>query len=101
MLWVGTIRIQYSEGELSYRTLFSGTRSVLLVDIESAETKVIGTSKGAYRLLVIYLRPEKAQKPMAMNIKLLSKEDVGRLFDILGPKFKGSRRIGIYSDESA
>jgi hypothetical protein len=101
MLWVGTIRIQYSEGKLSYRTLFSGTRSVLLVDIESAETKVIETSKGAYRLLVIYLRPEKAQKPIAINIKLLSKEDVGRLFDILGPKFKGSRRIGIYSDESA
>src|SRR4029077_1225303 len=94
MLWVGTIRIQYSDGELSYRTLFSGTRSVPLGDIESAETKVIGTSKGAYRLLLIYLRPEKAQKPMAINIKLFSKEDVGRIFDVLGPKFKSSCRIG-------
>jgi hypothetical protein len=101
MLWVGTIRIQFSDGKLSYRTLFSGTRSVLLGGIESAETKVIGTSKGAYRLLLIYLRPEKAQKPMAINIKLFSKEDVGRIFDVLGPKFKSSRRIGIYTDESA
>ena len=101
MLWVGTIRIRYSDGKLSYRTLFSGTRFVLLWDIESAETKVIGTGKGLYRLLWIYLRPEKAQKPMTINIKLFSKEDVGRIFDVLGPKFKSSRRIGIYTDESA
>src|SRR5437879_10055589 len=53
MLWVGTIRIQYSEGRLSYRTLFTGTRSVLLGDIESVETKLIGTSKGSNRLLFI------------------------------------------------
>ena len=37
---------------------------------------------------------------MAIKIKLFSKEDVGRLFDLLGPKFKSSRQIGIYTDES-
>src|SRR6266481_5394706 len=74
MLWIGTIRIRYSEGRLSYYTLFRGTQSVMLEDIESAETKLIGTGKGSYRLL---------------------------LFDLLGPKLKGSRRIGVYTDESA
>ena len=73
----------------------------MLEDIQSAETKLIGTSKGSCRLLLIYVRPEKTQKTIAINIKLFSKKDLGRLFDLLGPKFKGPRRIGIYSDESA
>ena len=73
----------------------------MLEDIESAETKVIGTGKGSCRLLLIYLRPEKVQKPIAVKIKPFSKEDVGRLFDLLGPKLKGSRGIGVYTEESA
>ena len=101
MLWVGAIRIQYSDGQLSYRTLFTGTRSVPLGDIESAETKLISTSKGSYRLLLIHIRPEKTQRPISIKISLFSKEDVGRLFDLLGPKFKGPRGIGVYTDESA
>jgi hypothetical protein len=101
MLWVGTIRIQYSNGQLSYHTLFTGTRSIPLAEIESAETKVISSSKGSSMVLLIHLRGEKAQKAIAIKIKLFSKEDVGRLFDLLGPKFKSSRRIGIYTDESA
>jgi hypothetical protein len=100
MLWVGTIRIQYSDGLLSYHTLFTGTRSIPLSEIESAETKVISSGKGSSIILMIHPRGEKEQKPMAIKIKLFSKEDVGRLFDLLGSKFKGSRRIGIYTDES-
>jgi hypothetical protein len=101
MLWVRAIRIQYSDGQLSYHTLFAGTQSIPLSEIESAETKVISRGKGSSRILLIHLRGEKEQKPIAIRIKLFSKEDVGRLFDLLGPKFKGSRRIGIYTDESA
>jgi|SRR5882762_6325575 hypothetical protein len=101
MLWVGTIRIQYSNGQLSYHTLFTGTRSIPLSEIESAETKVVSSSKGSSMILLIHLRGDESQKPMAIKIKLFSKEDVGRLFDLLGPKFKSSRQIGIYTDESA
>jgi hypothetical protein len=39
------------------------------------------------------------QKPMRVNIKVFSREDLARLFDLLDPKFEGSRRIGVYSDE--
>lgn len=101
MLWVGTIRIQYSNGQLSYYTLFAGTQSIPLSDIESAETKVMSSSKGSSMVLLIHLRGEKSQKPIVIKIKLFSNEDVGRLFDLLGPKFKSSRQIGIYSDERA
>lgn len=101
MLWVATIRIQYSDGVLSYYTLFSGKRTVPLSEIDSAETKVISTGKGSTIVLLVHLQGEKAQKPLAIKIKLFSKEDVGRLFDLLGPKFKGSRRIGVYTNETA
>jgi len=101
MLWVATIRIQYSDGILSYYTLFSGTRIIPLSEIESAETKVISNGKGSTIVLLIHLRGESVQKPVVVKIKPFSKEDVGRLFDVLGPKFKGPRRIGVYTDETA
>lgn len=101
MLWVGTIRIQFSDGRLSYYTLFTGTRSIALSDIESTETKLISRGRGS-RVLLIHPRQqqEKAQKPITVKIKLFSRGDVGRLFDLFGPKFKGSRQIGVYTDES-
>jgi hypothetical protein len=101
LLWVGTMRIQISAGQLSYRTLFTGTQSILLSDIESAETKVISYAKGSTMVLVLNLHERSAHKPMIIKIKMFSKEDVGRLFDLLGPKLKSARRVGIYSDESA
>ena len=100
LLWLRSIRLRVAAGELSYRTLF-GTRRINLLDIEKAETSLIRTSKGAHRALIIYPRAEKMQKPMRVNIKVFSREDLGRLFDLLGPKFQGSRRIGVYSDEQA
>lgn len=98
--WLRAIRLRIADGELSYGTLFA-TRSIRLTDIEKAETQLIGTSKGQYRALVIYPRPETMQKPMRVNIKVFSQEDLGRLFDLLAPKFKGPRTIGVYTDESA
>ena len=63
--------------------------------------KGVSSSKGSTMILLIRRRGEESQKPMAIKIKLFSKEDVERLFDLLGPKFKSSRQIGIYTDESA
>jgi hypothetical protein len=101
MSWVSTDRIRYSDGQLSYRTLFAGTRSVPLSDIESAATKVISWKGASTVALFIHLRREKAQRPIRIKISFYSKEDLGRLFDLLGPKFKGSRRIGVYTDQTA
>jgi len=85
--------------ELSYKTLF-GTRRINLSDIERAETRLFGTSKGKYRALIVYPRAGKMQKAIRVNIKVFSREDLGRLFDLLGSKFQGPRRIGVYTDES-
>ena len=80
---------------------FLWTRSIGLADIEKAETRLFGASKGQYRALVIYPRAEKMQKPMRIPVGAFSRGDRGRLFDLLGPKFQGSRRIGVHTDESA
>lgn len=98
VLWLRSIRLRVANGELCYRTLFS-TRRINLSDIEKAETRSIRTGKGSYRALILYPRTEKMQKPMRVNIKVFSREDLGRLFDLLGPKFQGPRRIGVYGDE--
>jgi hypothetical protein len=79
MLWVATIRIQYSNGELSYFTLFTGTRTVSISEIDSAETKVLSWTRGSTIVLLLHLRGEKAQKPLLIKIKLFSKADIGRL----------------------
>ena len=98
VLWLRSIRLRVADGELCYRTLF-WTRRINLSDIEKAETRLLRTGKGPYRVLLIYPRAEKLQKPMRVNIKVFSREDLGRLFDLLGPKFQGPRRIGVYRDE--
>lgn len=98
LLWLQSIRLRIGRGEFFYRTLF-GTRRINLSDIEKAEMCLIRTSKGSYRALVIYPRTERMQKPMRVNIKVFSREDLSRLFDLLGPKFHGPRNIGVYKKE--
>ena len=99
MLWLKSIRLKIACGELWYSTLF-GTHSIQLADIERAETQVISAGRGAYPALVIHLRQEARQKPLVIRIKVFSREDLARVFDLLGSKFHGPRRIGVYTDET-
>lgn len=87
VLWLRSIRLRVTNGELCYSTLLC-TRRINLLDIEKAETSLIRTGKGACRALIIYPRIEKMQKPMRINIKVFSREDLGRLFDFLVPNSK-------------
>src|SRR5262245_20210 len=88
VLWLVSIRLKVANGVLSYRILF-WTRSVNLADIERAETRLFRTGRGPYRALIIYPRVGKTQKTLRMNIKVFSRKDVERLFDLLGSKFHG------------
>jgi hypothetical protein len=99
VLWLRAIRLKIADGELSYRTLFRA-RSIRVTDIEKVENQLIGTSKGRYRAIVIYPLPQAKQKPIRINTGCFSREDLGRLFDLLSQVFKGPRSIGIYTDES-
>lgn len=99
VLWLRAIRLKIEDGELFYQTLFRA-RHIRVTDIEKVENRIIGTSKGAYRALVIYPLPHARQRPIRINIKPFSREDLSRLFDLLSPVFKGPRNIGIYTDET-
>ena len=100
LLWLRSLRLRIADGELSSRRLL-WTRKFNLSDIQRAETQLVGTSKGSYRALFIYPYPGKEQKPMRVPIGAFAKEDLKRVFDLLGDKFQGPRRIGVYTDESA
>ena len=97
MLWLSSIRLKVGDGELSYQTIF-GIHSIRLTDIENVENKLIATSRGSYRALVIH--PQSHKKPIRINIKHFSREDLRKLFDLLSPVFDGPRTIGVYSDET-
>ena len=98
-LWLRAFRLTIADGELTYRTLF-GSRSIRVADIERAETQLVATGRGSYRVLVINPRPETMQEPIRVNIKVFSREDLRCLFDLLGSKFRGSRTIGVYTSDS-
>ena len=99
VLWLRAIRLKIADGELSYQTLFR-VRTIRVTDIERVENQLIGTSKGTYRAIVIYPLPQAKQRPIRINIGPFSREDLGRLFNLLSPVFKGPRNIGIYTDET-
>jgi hypothetical protein len=101
VLSLRSTRLTIADEKLSYHTLFQ-TRSIRLTDIEKAETQLVGTVKGgSYRALTVYPHPGLTRKPISVNIGAFSREDLGRLFDLLSPKFKGPRSIGIHTDECA
>jgi hypothetical protein len=100
VLSLRSTRLTIADETFSFQTLFR-TRSIRLTDIEKAETELIGAGKGVYRALTVYPCPGIKRKPMRVNIGAFSREDLGRLFDLLSPKFEGRRSIGIYTDEKA
>lgn len=99
VFWLRSIRLRVADGEICYRTLF-WTRRIHLSDIEKAEIRLISTGRGPFLALVIHPRYEKMQKPVLVNIKVFSREDLRRLFDLLGAKLQGPRRIGVFTDET-
>ncbi len=87
IVWVWAFRLVIADGVISYRSLFGRTRSISLTDVEKAATELNLRSR---------FRP-----PMQLiNMKVFSREDLGRVFDFLGPKLKSSRRIGVVSNDS-
>ncbi len=76
---------------LSYTTLFGGTRTVELCDIESVRTE-IGPQKlfGPFCRLVIEPASLSGKRPILINMKVFSAKDLQTLFGILGEKTKGN-----------
>jgi hypothetical protein len=94
MVHLAMVKITFSEGHMSYRTLLRGTRSFSLSDLQQAYARRVFGPYGASRLLYLHLRNGQA-------IPLFAKNDLTEIFDRLGSKFEGPRTIGVYGDEAA
>ncbi len=89
LLLLRSFRIIIRDGILAYRFSFRGTRSIRLGEIKRAivNVKLLTTPVGRppYALVIEPL-PESGVKPFAINMKLLSRDDLRTLFHILGDK---------------
>ena len=101
IVWVWAFRLVIADGVISYRSLFGRTRSISLADVEKAATELNLRSRFRPPMqLIIYPAKATGKQPIRINMKVFSREDLGRVFDFLGPKLKSSRRIGVVSNDS-
>jgi len=93
MAWVSAFRLSLREGVVKYRSLFGGVRTILLSDIERAEYRYAPEAAfGPFAQLVLTPSPN-AGRPVVINMKVFSRADLERLFEILGPKLITKRGV--------
>jgi hypothetical protein len=101
ILWVRAFHLVIADGVISYRSLFGRTRSISATNIGKAATEL--NLRSGFRppmQLIIYPMNANEDRPIRINMKVFSREDLARVFDFLGPKLKSSRRISLVSDDS-
>ena len=100
LVWLRTFEIRILDGVFCYRSLFGGTRVLKLEEIESAEIRIDLKSRvGPVYKLILWPLPTTSSKQIVVNMKVFGKEDLHRVFDILGPKLKTKRRFSIFRSE--
>jgi len=83
--WISAFKIEVVNDVLTYRTLFGGRRSIALSLIKTAETDIGSfAALGPFYRLMLY--PSDGSRPIAINMKVFSRQDLHRVFEILGPK---------------
>ena len=93
-IWLERFRLVVTSGVLTYRTLFK-RRSVRLEELGKAEIATFSTSKGDNQALLLY-PSSPSSATIKVNVKVFSRADITRLFDILGDKLHSPRELGIY-----
>ena len=88
--WIAYFKLVIAHGFISYRTLFTGTRSIAVSEIERCDVE-IGYDGVWNKLrppirLVIRPRESTGRKPIYVNLKVLSKPDVLWLLKVLAPQ---------------
>jgi hypothetical protein len=78
-VWIASFKLVVANSFISHRTLFTGTRSLALSEIESCEL-ALGYEKYWDRFkppirLVIQPQQSTGKKPISVNLKVLSKSD--------------------------
>jgi hypothetical protein len=94
LFWLRSIKIELSGQGIGYTTLFSGRRFLAWSEIKTAElkfgyreSKLSNAVRPIFRL-VIEPQPSSGKPPIIINIKVLSKNDVKHLMDIVDSNVK-------------
>ena len=92
-VWIASFKLVVANSFISYRTLFTGTRSFALSEIEECEF-AIGYEKYWDRYkpplrLVIQPRQSTGKKPISVNLKVFSESDVLWIMKVLVRNPKG------------
>jgi hypothetical protein len=87
-VWIASLKLVVANGFISYRTLFTGTRSFAVSEIERSDL-AIGYETFWDRFkppirLVIQPQQSTGKKPISLNLKVFSKPDVLWVLKVLG-----------------
>lgn len=89
LLWVASFRLMVDDRKLIYRSLFSGTRSIALSDVKTAKVEYgVKDSFGPFHRLTIYPLAKSELRPIVINLKVFSREDIKQLSHIFAGKLK-------------
>jgi hypothetical protein len=91
--WLWSFQLAIVDDVLTYRTLFGGTRSIALPDIQVAKTAFTIARRGPFARLALQPK-DKTHDPLVINMKVFCSKDLQTLFDLLGPILQ-SRRTGL------
>jgi hypothetical protein len=87
--WIASFQLKIDDHALEYRSLFGGRKSIALLEIAKAEVKTgPENSFGPFYRLTIYPQHELRLRPIVINLKVFSREDLKQLYKILGDKLK-------------
>jgi hypothetical protein len=97
-LWVNRFQLSASDSEVSYRTLFGGTRRLQFSQIVSAKIEIgVGSLFGPFYRLVV--KPNDGAPSMVINMKVFSRTDLQKLLAILHNKMTDDVRLSVFSKE--
>lgn len=87
-LWVHAFEVLLTSDSISYRTLWRGTRTLRLIDIERAAVETGGTEEGDRSRpmirLALYPTAESGQDPIDINLKVFGLPEIRGLVGRLG-----------------
>ena len=93
LLWIHSFELVFSDDTVSYKTLFGGTRSFRIADIETAAIKMNFEQRGSGLItLVLQPRPGVDQPPLYINLKPFKAHELSAFFGLLNARLRALGR---------
>ena len=95
LVWLRSFKVTLHDGKVAYKTLFSTTSYLEYSEIATAKIESsVSTGEGRYGAtvrLVVQPVPSSGKKPLIINAKVFSREDIRHLLSKLNPEISDKR----------